>query len=116
MSHAFADKHTFFQRDINRQPQSPRIHLPSHPRSLSIPVPSPRPNLTHQPSSPACVCTSSDLRTRQPHSTPSLPSMDKYSPFLDMRVLSRVPLPPSQNPVPRFAVRGAWHTPQSSGR
>jgi hypothetical protein len=37
-------------------------------------------------------------------------------PFLDMRVLSLVPLPPSQNPVPRFAISEAWQTPQSSGR
>jgi hypothetical protein len=37
-------------------------------------------------------------------------------PLRDMRTLSLVPFPPSQNPVPRRATSDAWHAPQSSGR
>jgi hypothetical protein len=36
--------------------------------------------------------------------------------FLDMRDLSRVPLPPSQKPWPFLPTRPAWQMPQSSGR
>lgn len=36
--------------------------------------------------------------------------------FLDMRDLSRVPLPPSQKPWPFLPTSPAWQRPQSSGR
>lgn len=33
------------------------------------------------------------------------PTYIQYIPFLDIRVLSLVPLPPSQNPVPFFPIK-----------
>ena len=36
--------------------------------------------------------------------------------FLDIRALSRVPLPPSQKPWPFLPTSPAWQIPQSSGR
>ena len=41
---------------------------------------------------------------------------DANAPFLDIRTLSLVPLPPSQKPEPAFPVRGEWQMAQSSGR
>lgn len=41
---------------------------------------------------------------------------DSTLPFLDILVLSLVPFPPSQNPVPFFPIRTEWQIRQSSGR
>jgi hypothetical protein len=76
---------------------------------LHLPVP-----LTLSPPSRASACTFLDLRDASivsfSHRT------ENHEPFRDMRTRSRVPLPPSQKPVPRRATSEAWHTPQSSGR
>jgi len=54
------------------------------------------------------------------HPTPIPPTREKTrkqnAPFLDIRTLSLVPFPPSQNPEPAFPVRAEWQMAQSSGR